>query len=153
MSTMNFPYRGIETHGVHPNTTPDVDPEEADYGATRGVAYEAPEKEPDPIPVRVVPQGGGEFRTWYVIREYVRTGTQSRMIVPRDLSRTSITIKNLHATDNLVLNSQSFADVNAGFPLAAGASQAMDTNAEVWALSATSNDIPIAVMVQTSVDL
>ena len=152
MTTPVIPYRGIETHGVKPDAVPDVDPDEADYGATRAVPIEPEDKEPDPIPVKIVSgDSAKEINKWSTYRE-VATGNSrvARRVVGYDENRSGGQLKNMHAADTLYVFPDNFTDIGYGWPIAAGATFDL-SDTEVWALAGGANDIPIAVMVKYTV--
>jgi hypothetical protein len=147
-----FPYRGTETHGVDPSTEVTIDPEEADYGTTVAVPLEPVEKEQEPVPVKIVGEGGpGELRTWFIIREYVRTGEGPRRIVGQDENRTKVKIRNLHAADTLWIMAEPYNDTNFGYPILAGAELELTAVTDVWAKVGAAADISVACLIETSI--
>src|SRR4051794_34322747 len=152
MQGVNFPYRGNETHGVDPTNTPGIDPEEADYGTTVSVALEPDTDEQEPIPVKVVSEGLNELRTFRVVREYCRTGESSRRIIGQDETRSKVRIKNLHASDLLYISDLAFNDIGMAYPIAGGAELELTAETSVYARAGSTNDIPIAMLVETTLD-
>jgi hypothetical protein len=149
----NFPYRGMETHGVDPGDVQiTVDPEEADYGTTVAIPLEPEESEPDPVPVRIVSEGGNELKEFRVIREYCRGGESSRRIIGQDEDRSKVRIKNLHASDSLYVSDIAFNDIGMGYPIASGSELELTSKTPVYARAGSTNDIPVAMIVEWTQD-
>jgi hypothetical protein len=148
-----LPYRGVETHGVALTGQVDVNPNEADYGTTVGVVLEPPEKHPDPVPVVIVSEdtGAGALKTWRVVREYARAATPRR-ILGQDDTRTSVKVRNLHATDTLYVGPDTFVTISQGYPIPPGTEFSLsDAVTTIWALTGSTNDIDIAILVEFTI--
>jgi hypothetical protein len=145
---VNFPYRGSETHGVDPTDSVDIDPEEADYGTTVAVPLEPETEDIEPVPVRIVSASSKELRTFRVIREYCRGNEPARRIIGQDENRTTVRIKNLHASDLLYISDMGFNDVGMGYPIAGGQELEVSAETAIYAKASAANDISIAMFVE-----
>lgn len=131
-----FPYRGVETHGVHPSRSVDP-PEHMDEGGMVQVA--PPKKAPEPVPVRLVEPGIKAYKQWRAIHEFV--GASARQVVNRKENRQNLRIKNLTAGKNpntgkgCWLGPDSGVNAMNGYFLDAGDIFALSGEAEVWGIS------------------
>lgn len=133
-----YPYRGTETHGV-----PDPDYTEPDLefkGEQARVEYEEPEKETDPIPVRVVNEYAREETQWRVSRFPVSAG-QSTHIVARDRTRTQVIVKVV--TGSIVISDQQNPAAFTGYPLGAGETFTTDAVTPVYATGVADADVAV----------
>jgi hypothetical protein len=136
----NHPYRGIEIHGVEDNADPS-NPQMEWADGTRKVIYDEDKPSIDPVPVRIVAEGGDErrrLRTW----NYVLTAGQVARVAQMNTNRSKIRIKNTAAFAVFIGDTESVASYT-GYPLAQNESLDFDTQEEIWvfnpdgALSAT----------------
>ena len=143
----NFPYRGIETHGVEPTEQP-LEP--ADWEPGRPVHYEQPEPEPQPVPVRIVSEAGREirrFRTFGMVTGV--QGGEPRAIVGRDEERSSVTVKHV-ATDVVVWVSHAPETANdiEGFPLTTGDTFVTQSHMPIFAWADETDPTSVYVSVE-----
>jgi hypothetical protein len=140
----NNPYRGIEQHGVVPNTSP---MEEIAYSNGRPAVYDVPEDEPEPVAVRIV--SGESSREIVSVRtDRGIVNNETRRIVNRMEGRQDLRIKNLHETKTMYIDEVSFAPGTAnGFPIEAGETLSLGSMTdELYGVSQDGTDIPFAVM-------
>lgn len=130
----NNPYRGIESHGVARTVEPT--PIEG-YGATQpGITYVKPEKDEDPVPVRIVQAHGREIRDWRPHTGSV--GSQGLMILGRNEARSSVLVQNQDAANSIYISATPIDSVNCdilGFELKAGQSVTINSENEVYAVA------------------
>jgi hypothetical protein len=125
----NFPYRGMYDHGVEPTEKPHdpsmygVDPDHVDGHI---VGLEAPEKEPEPIPVRLVQEFKQELRRFGSGRMTVdftslnNAANRAVELIGRSETRTSVKILNMDPT-NILLVSQTREECSTmGYPVYPG---------------------------------
>lgn len=107
-------YRGYDVHGVaSADVWQDVPPVDTD--TIKVPYYEEPIPQ-EPVPVRIVSEGGRERRLWRTYVEYVKplTDTPARMIVGLNEHRTKVTVINTDTGGNTIL----VADTAGALPLA-----------------------------------
>lgn len=130
----NHPYRGIESHGIEDTGRP-TNPQMEWADGTRKVVYDEDKPAPDPVPVRIVTEGGEELRKFRASSVYA--GVYPRRIIGRNRDRTSVKIYNSGGTqadptwwigvgDNMVSNFTAY-------PIPPRSSLDLDTQDEVWA--------------------
>lgn len=128
----NHPYRGIEQHGVSDSVPPaEVMPE---WGGTRPVEYTPRKPEPDPIPVKIVQEGGKEYKTWRTRQFSVDPGNIPRQVVASNPHRTGLRIKNMSAVTVYISKDNAVASFM-GFPLVQNESLDLNIHSEVWILN------------------
>lgn len=130
----NNPYRGTESHGVARTVEPT--PIEG-YGATQpGVTYVKPEKDEEPVPVRIVQSFGREIKDWRAHTGSV--GTQGITILGRNEARSSVLVQNQDAANSLYIAANPIDSVNCdilGFELKPGQSVTINSENEVYAVA------------------
>lgn len=152
----NNPYRGTETHGV----AADNEPRPTQGYATRGVPIrtETPPPNVEPVPVRIVEEGGREIRTARTGVVYA-AGTASgnaKLFLGRDENRTFTRIKNSSAVTVYISHIQSTVASAAmnGFPISAGESYETQTQEELYAAAPDStDDVQFALIIEYSLPI
>lgn len=143
----NFPYRGIETHGVEPTERPE---EEREWDGVVPAEYRIPDAEPEPTPVRIVQTGGKELHKWHVRRDYAN-GAASR-ILGRNETRTAMRVRNLDPAVTVWVGSEGSVQAFTGYPVPAGTEFKLDkAEAEVWAISEDGTQVPLAIIEEYTV--
>ncbi len=132
----NHPYRGTEAHGVddkyqprHPDTV-SFDAENPD-GRAEFVPIEPYEKEPDPIPVKVVQQYKHELRTFATDR-IIAKWNEPYQLLGRDTERTTVRIRNLHNTKVVWVGPEPSSLPMRGYPLWAGVEITLTTEQPIY---------------------
>jgi hypothetical protein len=110
---VNFPYRGQQTHGVEPTDTAVGSPDDWEGGAVE-IAYETPENEVVPVPVRIVSGAATEYRHFQTYQATVTD--QPLMVVGQKLGRTTATVTVVGGAIVYLGPSSSVRDNN-GFPI------------------------------------
>lgn len=159
-----FPYRGIENHGVKPETPPPpyVDDEwpqddEAEH-------YVVGPTEDDPIPVRVVNQFSREFQDFRSFTAYVpliqgQALNQNGLIVgrldPAQNQRRVIHIQNQDATKSLFIGSDNTVSALNGYRIGPNSELAfpITSESEVWGASSDGTQIAVGVLVEFGIEL
>lgn len=130
----NFPYRGVETHGVDPIYDVPV-PEDQWEGGTIVVNVDEPNDEEEKVlPVRIVTESAREFETWAVAQANV--GSNPSVVAGRNLRRTSIKVKNLDAL-NVIYIAPNLPSCNVyqAYPLDPNETVNLTGSAEIWAFA------------------
>lgn len=145
----NFPYRGPETHGVNPlyDVPP---PDEAWEGGIAEVETKPDEPEEHVQPVRIVNLGAKEITEIHATNPLV--GANPRMIVGRHANRTSCKIKNLGAVRIWIAGDMMVSKI-AGYPIEANATEPVDGNTEIYAITDDGNEFAIAVLMTVTVEI
>lgn len=140
------PYRGFEDHGV-PVTTVDhpIMPETGTVQAH----YMQPVHQPEPIPVRIVTEGGREYRTFHTYTEGV--GVNAYAIVGRNPDRARVTIKNKSGV-TMWLGNDTVRKGN-GYPLDTGENVTWDVHAPIYAVTDDGTDQRVHVAVFYAIPL
>lgn len=154
----NNPYRGTEEHGVTPNTQPHdpdvygVDPDNPNQGHL--VKIEMSDKEPDPIPVRVVQEYKRELRRFGSDRISLDFTTVNNPagrpieLLGRSDSRSSVKLINLDGT-NTILVSNTREEINVrGYPLLPGKELSLTTEDPIF-VAVVKNDFTFPNAVAT----
>lgn len=128
----NFPYRGIEYHGVEPTAEPRETP---GYDATVGAEFKEVKEPETPVPVKIVTEGLKEINDWQVRREYVSGA--SYCIAGRNNNRTRLTIRNAGAV-NVWVGSNGSVTSFMGYPIVPNAE--LTLNKAVTPVYAVSDD-------------
>lgn len=123
------PYRGFEDHGVPTTNVPHPTAQET---GTVAAHYTAPAHEPDPIPVRVVTEGGREYRKFTAYAQTVNANPCA--IASRNIDRSAVTIKNNSAVP-IWLSDNNMVKPRNGFELAAGDSVTWNVHAPVYGVT------------------
>jgi hypothetical protein len=156
---INFPYRGPQNHGVeHPdNVDPEAyyDNDQYDDGPDK-VPTLPPEKEPDPINVRVVNESARER---YAIRTYTfpANGQTAQQMCGRNDRREKVLIKNhTGATNDLLIGPGSGLDPITGYVLEPGQEVELHTTEEIYVIAAGGDAntlVTASVLEEVSVEL
>lgn len=126
----NHPYRGIESHGVADTGKPS-DPQTEWNDGTRKVVYDDNKNEPDPVPVKIVEQGGREIKSWRIITDKVPANNGIRRVVGANPRRTGLRIKNNNNFFLYIGSNESVASYT-GYPMGSFESLDLDIQDEVW---------------------
>jgi hypothetical protein len=129
---------------VHHTATPR---ETALDAATARVHYTPQTPEHEPVPVRIVSQGGKEFRPFSVIREQV--AALARCIVGQHLERSKVTIQNL-GTVPIWIGPGANVGPLVGFRIDVGGTRDLTTQASIWAVSDDGTPQNVAILVDFS---
>jgi hypothetical protein len=148
----NFPYRGIETHGVMPTVDPTDVPEWRNEGRAVPVLYVPEGVDIDPVPVRIVNTSRGEVDKWRVTTAYA--GVSPVQLVNRLASRTFLKIKNLEevAGDTVYVSPDSSVSTFSGYPIAPGEVLELHSTDEVWAV-AGADETKLSVLWEFTVEV
>jgi hypothetical protein len=146
-----FPYRGTEPHGVAPTEHPTSAPGFNEDTVLADVTPEAPE--PEPVPVRIVSQGGREVVQWRSMRAIV-DGSQ-RLIVGRNERRRNLRIRNMNAAGRTVfIAPDSNVTSYDGWPLAPGTElQFTAAQSEVYGVSDDGSQVEVAILSEHAIEL
>lgn len=152
---VNFPYRGIETHGVAPDPNIDYSDPETKYDPETDKETYLPEiVEHDPIPVRIVNESPRETDVFRVTR-FLANGNAQQLIGRLD-SRKSLRIKNLDDTNPVYIGPNSTVNAYTGYPISPGA-EIVPVNAtqEVWVTAGAGDayTVEVAVLYEFTVTL
>lgn len=116
------PYRGLDVHGV-PSAAVWQDVPAPEVDTVKVPVYEEPEVQ-EPVPVRIVSEGGRERRLFRTYSDSVKplADVPARMIVPLNEHRTKVTVYNTDTGGNgILLASSPDALPLAGIPVASTA--------------------------------
>ncbi|HET7414769.1 MAG TPA: hypothetical protein VFI97_03635 [Arthrobacter sp.] len=138
-SEQMLPYRGFDVHGVHGDTSPEPVPS---LDGQTVVHYREPKPEPDPIPVRIVHEGGREIATFSGSADYATN--VARAIVGENIDRSSVTITNNSAV-TVWLNNNMVSKGN-GYPLAAGKDVNWTVQTAIYAVSDDGSQAQLAIV-------
>ena len=145
-----FPYRGTETHGVHPMFTPVVSPEEWEGGMVTVDPDKGDDGPPEAaMPVRIVQVGPKEIDQFRVNR--ITVDGQARLVVNRMPERESFRIKNLDGAKAIYVSDQSNVSAATGWRVDAGQEFTVDADNEVYAISADGTAVEAVVLLTYSV--
>jgi hypothetical protein len=142
-------YRGLDVHGVPHNGVNFHDVPPVDDSTL--VVFDAPEDEPEPIPVKIVSTSRREIKTFHVRREYAMA-LQAIRIANRNMERTKLRITNI-GTVVLYISDNESVTTNNGYPLAVNAEYVTDTQDDVWAVSADGTQQPVAILMEYTAPL
>lgn len=142
----NNPYRGMEQHGVEPNTHFHDAP--IDKGSDV-VEYVEEEHVPDPIPVRIVNADKEEFKDWNVRRDFATPGIASRLI-QNNTQRTKATIKNI-GTAVIYIAPEPINNSQMGYPVAVNAEYTYDQQGDLWAMTDDAAAQAVAIIQEYSI--
>lgn len=145
---INFPYRGIQTHGVDPTVVPVPADEDIAGGKVVSNYNAEPEIAVTPVPVRIVDTAAAEFQRWRAYQAFATVNP--RLIVNRQENRKKTTIKNLHTADPVWLGPDVSVSSLNGFRLDFGQTFTLDGEAEVYAIRGGANDVALSVAVEYS---
>lgn len=131
----NNPYRGIESHGVAPTERPSPVP---GFSGAVEVEYLPEEREPEPVPVRIVQSGPKYRRTFRADgHQYTYTDFNGRpfRLLPREEYRTKVTIMQTNGFFEVFIGaSDQLQDWTGGYPVSNRDSISIATTEEIWAL-------------------
>jgi hypothetical protein len=142
-------YRGIDVHGVaHGPKWNDVDPITPDDAV---VEFEIPDKEPDPIPVRIVTGNKSQELVRANVTHAYAVPNQQQRLIARDLNRKTCKITNLHATDTVWISTESGVQPYTGYPIKPGVEFTVTANNAMWCVAGGTNQIELAVYSETAI--
>lgn len=129
----NWPYRGIETHGVDPNNKPDDMP---GFDGTIPVELVVKDPPPDPIPVKIVGEGGRQITDW-TTSTFTVFGNAIRILdADRNGRRKTALIKNLGPNTAYLGPSSESATGFMAWKLTPGDSLSTNVDTDVYAVAA-----------------
>lgn len=141
-----FPYRGQETHGVPDSGYETIDDDL--YAQGRPVEYTEPEREPDPVPVRIVSGDKSRVVKSFRVGRLVAPVGSAAQILPRHENRTTAKVRNMHATDVMYVSDSNSVTALSGYPVPASGEWSTDSTEPVYATSGTANVIEVATVVE-----
>ena len=144
-----FPYRGIEQHGVEADRGPVLPSEEwvVDPAAAADLLKERPDVEP--TPVRIVQESSKEIQDWRS-GQTVLTANPS-LVAGRNKRRSTVRIKNLSATVAIYVGNTVGVSTVSGYPIAANGELQINSEEEVYGISADGSSVGVAVIQELSV--
>lgn len=145
---VNFPYRGQQTHGVEPTDTAVGSPDDYEGGSIE-VAYQAPEDDIPPVPVRIVDTAAHEYTQWRATQAFANPSPT--LVVSRKEGRERVTLKNI-GTVNVWIGPDSNVSKMSGFRVEAnGGSVTFERcEAEIWAVSDDATVVPLCAVFEFS---
>jgi hypothetical protein len=145
----NFPYRGGEQHGVAP-TGPEYNPAEQ-WQADQAVQYQEEEEHTiRPVPVRIVQESTREFKGFST--GTVQADSTPRMIAGRHDRRHSVRIRNNDAAVAILIGT-SMVNTVSGWTVAPGDTETLNTDQEVYAISADGTAVSVSILQEFSVQV
>lgn len=149
---VNFPYRGVQTHGVDVPKDAHYDTREFQYPEEKPDEAEPPFPEPDPVLVRVVSQHARERRMWRPVR--TQATQYATRIVGRNDARTNMRLRNLDGANAIYIGSDSTVSAYTGYKVSAGTEiYPFNTTEEVWVCTGDTSIVEVAVMYEYGVEL
>lgn len=154
---VNFPYRGIENHGVAAPKDAAYDTREFQWDEEEQTDYEEPLPEVEPIPVRVVTENARERLDWRAVR--IRVNDQAQRILGRHEMRRAVRIKVHWQTDGvdslpIFLGNDAGIQPYTGFQLDRGEMLYPFLSTEdVWAICNPGEQVEISIMYEFAVEL
>lgn len=155
---VNFPYRGVEQHGVpYDHEIPEElegSPSKEDLDLVLPPHYAPRPHRPQPVPVTVITAGVSERRLWQADQFGVTDGTANGplMIVGRQDTRHYVTIRNMDATNPVYIGNSPSVTANTGYQIpAGGTTNRMYTTEAIYAVTGSGNVVQISVMWEYSV--
>lgn len=142
-----IPYRGGEMHGVIPPNPL----EETAEGYTGGkVDVHESDAHEHVLPVRIVHGDEGESIAAWRATQLVApvAGNPPIQVAPRQRSRTKLKLENIAAGDGCWIGADVSISALNGYYLAPGASVDLSTTEAAYAISATPNPVPIAILTE-----
>lgn len=147
----NNPYRGLEDHGVDPNSKahdPDTSTVDVTGRSKPGTVYIV-QKEPEtPVPVKIVQDSGREYREFWTDRLAVSNSVQ---LLGRDDHRVSSRVQNVDAAKTVWIASGRDDLALRGWPLGPGKELSINGEMSVYAQSVDGTQVTVALYVETVV--
>lgn len=151
-SGVNFPYRGVQTHGVEPPKDAHYDTREFQYPEESPDVPEPAMPEPDPVLVRVVNQHARERRMWRTVR--AQAVQYAKQAIGRNDARTNMRLRNLDAANAIYIGSDMQVSPATGYKVSAGAEiYPFTTTEEVWICTGDTSVVEVAIMYEYGVEL
>lgn len=141
----NWPYRGMENHGVEPTNKPDDMP---GYDGTIPVELVMMDPPPDPIPVKIVGEGGRQLTDWTVSTFTVFANAVRVLDADRNGRRKTALVKNLGPNTAYVGPSSESASGFMAWKLGVGESLSTNVDTDVYAVAAAATS-PTNVYAET----
>lgn len=148
---VNFPYRGVETHGVEPPKGAHYDTREFQLPEEQPDHAEDALPEPDPVLVRVVNQHARERRMWRTVRHQA-TQYASRAVGRND-ARTRMRLRNLDTVNSVYIGADMQTSAATGYKVSAGAEIPFESTEDVWVCTGDTSIVEIAIMYEYGVEL
>ena len=141
----NFDYRGQQTHGVAP-----MEPMSrvSDEGGMVPIDVIPREPTPEPVPVRIIDDSPDDYKVWQTWQDYARP-IASRVVQRRE-GRSTVKLQNISQTVALYIGPTSSVTNYTGWRLAPGAVFTLECEAEIWAISADTTDVPLCAYMEAS---
>jgi len=149
---VNFPYRGIELHGVEVPEDAHYDTREFQYEEQEPTEYMSPEPEPEPVLVKVVRETARERLDWRVIRFNVNERAQQ--IAGRHETRKTLRIRNHDETNAIYIGNDAGLQSYTGYLIPAGAElYPFCSTEDVWAVCESGATAEISILFEFAVEL
>lgn len=146
----NFPYRGTETHGVNPLYDAPPSPEAWEGGMVEIDTSRLDEEPEKVIPVRIVAESTEEHESWSTQQYWV--GNNPTQLAGRNTRRTALKIKNLSDTVVIYVGPNEMSTrASLGYPVDPGEIFSLTGSDQLWAVSATSDQVLVAVFMEYTV--
>lgn len=155
---VNFPYRGVELHGV-PYTTEIPDelegsPSKEDLSLELPPHYMPRPHKPTPVPVKIVTDKVSERRMWQADQFTIVDGNTSAplMILGRQDNRHHFIIRNMDSANNVYIGNSSNVTPNTGFQIAPNTTMPkLETTEAIYAITESGKSAQISIMWEYSV--
>lgn len=139
-----FPGRGMEAHGVDPNSSPpDPTPDVFNEELVHPAEQLPPERSTVPVPVRIVAEGSRESKEWRTFAESV--GSDVRQIVGRNENRTHLIIKN-SGTVKIWIGPDNRVSKLSAWPLDANETLSLEAYGAIYGVSDDGTEQPVSVV-------
>lgn len=155
---VNFPYRGVEKHGVEVPEDAEYDTREFQYEEEDVEEYLPAEPEPDPIPVKVVTDTARERLDWRALR--FRVTETPQQILGRHDKRKAVRIKNHGLLDGQANTTPIYIGNDAGLRPYTGYELAPGevlypflSTEDVWAVAPDGEESEISILIEFAVEL
>jgi hypothetical protein len=152
---VNFPYRGIETHGVPVPENVKYDTREFAYPEEEPETPESALPEPDPVLVRVVDRSARERYVWRCSQFTVTE--QAQQILGRHDKRRNVRIRNQGGADggaSVYIGYDDMVKTYTGYLIPTFTEIFPVTSTEeIWAVCAPGTDSTIYIMYEVAVEL
>ncbi|HEY1213265.1 MAG TPA: hypothetical protein VGE93_06500 [Bryobacteraceae bacterium] len=157
---VNFPYRGLEQHGVeYAEEIPEElegTPSKKDLDLVLPPHYAPRPHHPEPVPVKIVTGADSELRMFQTDQFTINDGTVNGplMIMGRQLNRHHFVIRNMDAANNVYIGNSASVTPNTGFQIAPNTTFVkMETTQAVYAVTESTKTAQISIMWEYSVGI
>lgn len=152
---VNFPYRGVEQHGVEYHSTIPDELEGAQYSEEMPLPphYMPEPKKPTPVPVKIVSESSCE-RHPFMADQFLIDGSESLMIVGRSDARDHVVIRNLSTSVTVYIGPSSNVKADTGYPIPPGTdTPRMHTTEAIYCIADPAGTAQIGVMWEYTVSV